>query len=63
MGTRTGFRIRLDYGVPLIEIDGRDRQENAQDNGFYFSVGYGFLGNGEWGGRGIGNGEWGMGNI
>ena len=37
-----GFRIRLDYGIPLIEIDGADRQENLQDNGFYFSVGYGF---------------------
>nr|WP_264321630.1 ShlB/FhaC/HecB family hemolysin secretion/activation protein [Zarconia navalis] len=35
-----GFRIRLDYGLPLVDLD--DRGENAQDDGFYFSVGYGF---------------------
>ncbi|MDY6936783.1 MAG: ShlB/FhaC/HecB family hemolysin secretion/activation protein [Cyanobacteriota bacterium] len=35
-----GFRIRLDYGIPLIDLD--DRGENAQDDGFHFSVGYGF---------------------
>ncbi|MGB6168163.1 MAG: ShlB/FhaC/HecB family hemolysin secretion/activation protein, partial [Geitlerinemataceae cyanobacterium] len=33
-------RIRLDYAIPLIELD--DRGNNAQDDGFYFSVGYGF---------------------
>jgi len=32
--------IRLDYGYPLIEL--RDRGTNAQDDGFYFSVGYQF---------------------
>ncbi len=30
------FNVRLDYGIPLIEID--DRGDNAQDSGFYFSV-------------------------
>jgi len=33
-------RIRLDYAIPLIDLD--DRGVNAQDDGFYFSVGYGF---------------------
>lgn len=33
-------RIRVDYAIPLIELD--DRGNNAQDEGFYFSVGYGF---------------------
>lgn len=33
-------RIRVDYAIPLIELD--DRGNNAQDDGFYFSVGYGF---------------------
>ncbi|MFN5855705.1 MAG: ShlB/FhaC/HecB family hemolysin secretion/activation protein [Pseudanabaenaceae cyanobacterium] len=32
------LNIRLDYGLPLINLD--DRGVNAQDNGFYFSVGY-----------------------
>ncbi|MBE9257605.1 ShlB/FhaC/HecB family hemolysin secretion/activation protein [Dolichospermum sp. LEGE 00246] len=32
------LNIRLDYGVPLINLD--DRGKNAQDEGFYFSVGY-----------------------
>jgi hemolysin activation/secretion protein len=32
------LNIRLDYGVPLINLD--DRGINAQDEGFYFSVGY-----------------------
>jgi hemolysin activation/secretion protein len=31
-----GFNIRLDYAVPFVEL--RDRGEDAQDNGFYFSV-------------------------
>ncbi|MGB3637772.1 MAG: ShlB/FhaC/HecB family hemolysin secretion/activation protein [Rivularia sp. (in: cyanobacteria)] len=30
--------IRLDYAVPFIELD--DKGTNAQDEGFYFSVGY-----------------------
>ncbi|OCQ97375.1 peptide ABC transporter permease [Nostoc sp. MBR 210] len=30
--------IKLDYGYPLIDLD--DRGSNAQDDGFYFSVGY-----------------------
>ena len=34
------FSIRLDYGVPLVDLD--DRGENIQDDGFYFNVGYGF---------------------
>jgi hemolysin activation/secretion protein len=34
------FSIRLDYGVPLVDLD--DRGKNIQDDGFYFSVGYGF---------------------
>ncbi|RMF23989.1 MAG: ShlB/FhaC/HecB family hemolysin secretion/activation protein, partial [Cyanobacteria bacterium J083] len=32
------LNIRLDYGVPLVDID--DRGENIQDDGFYFSVNY-----------------------
>lgn len=34
------FLLRLDYAVPLIEW--RDRGDNAQDRGFYFSAGYRF---------------------
>jgi len=30
------FNVRLDYGIPLIDLD--DRGNNAQDSGFYFSV-------------------------
>lgn len=30
--------MRLDYGLPLVNLD--DRSENAQDSGFYFSVNY-----------------------
>ncbi|MBE9053029.1 ShlB/FhaC/HecB family hemolysin secretion/activation protein [Nostocales cyanobacterium LEGE 11386] len=33
------FNIRLDYALPLINLD--DRGTNAQDDGFYFSVSYG----------------------
>ncbi|TAF06328.1 MAG: ShlB/FhaC/HecB family hemolysin secretion/activation protein [Nostocales cyanobacterium] len=33
-----GLNMRLDYGLPLINLD--DRGVNAQDEGFYFSVGY-----------------------
>lgn len=33
------LNIRLDYALPLIDLD--DRGTNAQDNGFYFSIGYG----------------------
>ncbi|WP_254449497.1 ShlB/FhaC/HecB family hemolysin secretion/activation protein [Anabaena sp. UHCC 0253] len=32
------FNMRLDYGLPLINLD--DKGVNAQDEGFYFSVGY-----------------------
>jgi hemolysin activation/secretion protein len=32
------FNLRLDYAVPLVELE--DRGKNAQDDGFYFSVGY-----------------------
>jgi hemolysin activation/secretion protein len=32
--------LRLDYGLPLVNLD--DRGNNAQDNGFYFSVNYQF---------------------
>jgi hemolysin activation/secretion protein len=34
------LNIRLDYGLPLINLD--DRGNNAQDDGFYFSVKYQF---------------------
>jgi hemolysin activation/secretion protein len=34
------FSIRLDYGVPLVDLS--DRGDNLQDDGFYFNVGYGF---------------------
>jgi hemolysin activation/secretion protein len=33
-----GLNMRLDYGLPLIDLE--DRGVNAQDEGFYFSVGY-----------------------
>lgn len=33
-----GFNVRLDYGIPFVELS--DRGENAQDEGFYFSVYY-----------------------
>lgn len=32
--------LRVDYAPPLIDL--RDRGSNAQDDGFYFSVNYGF---------------------
>jgi len=32
--------IKLDYGIPLVDLS--DRSTNAQDDGFYFSVGYQF---------------------
>ena len=32
------LRARLDYGIPLIEVDSRDR--TAQENGIYFSIEY-----------------------
>ena len=32
------LNLRLDYGLPLIDLD--DRGTNAQDEGFYFSVNY-----------------------
>nr|WP_322665050.1 ShlB/FhaC/HecB family hemolysin secretion/activation protein [Dendronalium sp. ChiSLP03b] len=34
------LNLRLDYALPLIDLD--DRGTNAQDDGFYFSVGYRF---------------------
>ncbi|MFP4101464.1 ShlB/FhaC/HecB family hemolysin secretion/activation protein [Coleofasciculus sp.] len=34
------LNIRLDYGIPFVDLD--DRRENAQDEGFHFSVGYQF---------------------
>ncbi len=34
------LNLRLDYGLPLVELD--DRGTNAQDEGFYFSVNYNF---------------------
>ncbi|MEQ9484218.1 ShlB/FhaC/HecB family hemolysin secretion/activation protein [Coleofasciculus sp. F4-SAH-05] len=34
------LNLRLDYGLPLVDLD--DRGENAQDDGFYFSVNYNF---------------------
>ncbi|MGB3513946.1 MAG: ShlB/FhaC/HecB family hemolysin secretion/activation protein [Microcoleaceae cyanobacterium] len=30
------FNLRLDYGVPLVDLD--DRGNNTQDSGFYFSI-------------------------
>ena len=35
-----GLSLRVDYGYPLIKVD--DRGDNAQDQGFYFSVRYQF---------------------
>ncbi len=32
------FNVRLDYGIPFVNL--RDRGDNAQDSGFYFSVYY-----------------------
>ncbi len=34
------LNMRLDYGLPLVNLD--DRGNNAQDQGLYFSVGYQF---------------------
>jgi hemolysin activation/secretion protein len=34
------LNVRLDYGYPLIDLS--DRGNNAQDEGFYFSVRYQF---------------------
>lgn len=36
----TGLNIRLDYGIPFIDLD--DRGNDIQDDGFYFSVNYQF---------------------
>ncbi|WP_446377522.1 CHAT domain-containing protein [Coleofasciculus sp. E2-BRE-01] len=33
-----GLILRLDYALPLVDLN--DRRENAQDEGFYFSVNY-----------------------
>jgi len=32
------FKIRVDYGIPFIDLD--DKGNNIQDKGFYFSVSY-----------------------
>ena len=32
------LNLKLDYGLPLVKLD--DKGNNAQDEGFYFSVGY-----------------------
>ncbi|WP_232435740.1 ShlB/FhaC/HecB family hemolysin secretion/activation protein [Rivularia sp. PCC 7116] len=32
------LNLKLDYGLPLVDLD--DKGNNAQDEGFYFSVGY-----------------------
>ena len=32
------LNLRLDYGLPLVDLD--DRGENIQDSGFYFSLNY-----------------------
>ncbi|MBE9127780.1 MULTISPECIES: ShlB/FhaC/HecB family hemolysin secretion/activation protein [unclassified Coleofasciculus] len=34
------LNLRLDYGIPFVDLD--DRGENAQDEGFHFSVSYQF---------------------
>jgi hemolysin activation/secretion protein len=34
------LQARLDYGIPLINLD--DRGNNIQDNGFHFRLGYQF---------------------
>lgn len=34
------LNLRLDYGIPLVNLD--DRGTNAQDDGFYFSASYRF---------------------
>ncbi|MEM6403593.1 MAG: ShlB/FhaC/HecB family hemolysin secretion/activation protein [Cyanobacteria bacterium P01_D01_bin.116] len=32
------LNLKLDYGLPLVKLD--DKGNNAQDQGFYFSIGY-----------------------
>ncbi|MGL5082987.1 MAG: ShlB/FhaC/HecB family hemolysin secretion/activation protein [Microcoleaceae cyanobacterium] len=34
------LNVRLDYGLPLVDID--DRGDNLQDDGLYFSINFGF---------------------
>ncbi|NET53628.1 MAG: BamA/TamA family outer membrane protein, partial [Merismopedia sp. SIO2A8] len=34
------LNLRVDFTIPLLDID--DRGENAQDDGIFFSVNYGF---------------------
>lgn len=36
----SGLNLRFDYAFPLVEID--NEGDNVQDDGFYFSVNYGF---------------------
>lgn len=33
-----GFTVRLDYGIPLVDLD--DKGQNIQDDGLYFNVNY-----------------------
>lgn len=35
-----GLTLRVDYGLPLVNLD--DRGRNIQDDGFHFRVGYEF---------------------
>lgn len=35
-----GWQIKLDYGLPLVNLN--DRGQNIQDDGFHFSVNYGY---------------------
>ena len=34
------FQIRLDYGLPIVDLD--DRGDDIQDDGLYFSTKYVF---------------------
>lgn len=36
-----GLTLRLDYGIPLIDL--KDRGDNLQDDGFYFGINYQLL--------------------
>ncbi|MEM9271571.1 MAG: ShlB/FhaC/HecB family hemolysin secretion/activation protein [Cyanobacteria bacterium P01_F01_bin.143] len=38
MGDEDNFTARLDYGIPLIDVD--DSDETLQENGLYFSINY-----------------------
>ena len=32
------LRVRLDWGIPLIDIDQNQRERTWQENGLYFSI-------------------------